>query len=131
MDSVNMEVVSKIGETVQSLADSLSVKTEHLWMILVKHAYISAISNGVVIFITLGIAMPSLYFFRYWWNAMKREEPNEKWSYDGEAPCIVLALVVTFVGILITGCCGIGIFERLCNPEYFAIQDILDSVKPE
>jgi lysylphosphatidylglycerol synthetase-like protein (DUF2156 family) len=112
----------ELQQILLELAKQLDTTIPHLWAVMVRQAYIRSVAE--IIFAPLTIAI-SFYALVKYSNSNIEDE-------DNSSPLFILSLVgwiittiltivfVTSFGYLITG---------ILNPEYRALQDILEIVK--
>lgn len=114
-------------ELLEKLADKLGTTSEYLWSVLVNQAYVNAI--GEVIFILIATAF-SYAMCKMHLHFMDRD--NEYSYYEKEEvlgiPMIIGAIVMV---LLIIGCiCSVrSIVTGVLNPEYWALEQILETIK--
>ena len=94
-----------------------------VWAILIKQVYSNAITNliGGVVFIVVTVAL--LQGIRY---CIKRHEED---SYSGWEMGVLFLSMGVFVTSLISFFALINTFQYLYNPEFYAIQQIIRTVR--
>lgn len=136
--------MDKAMEYIDKLAAKLGVAAEHVYGVLVKQAIANGITN-VVVGVILLIAF--VLTVRFMVALLTKAEYEEVIQYSGrsKAPInkyakissagggSVWILIIAF--ILISSVAGFGCLtdgvKALINPEYYAIKEILDTVKGE
>lgn len=122
--ATSAEIREKINVVIQSLSDKLGVSTDHLNQVLVQQTYAEGLNSvimgcagilGILVILVLGIFLSKFYADR------DKLEARE------------LVIAVTIVLIFFLGCgivpnTSIGMLKMM-NPEYYAIQNILQIVK--
>ena len=117
-------VYTDIKDGITALALGLRVGAEHVYMVLVKQQIVYAIVHLI-------IGLFALFLIVNWINGYK--DTKQKWS-DGEAPTglgIIKLIQIFIAGVmLIVFLFHIdNIVMGFVNPEYGAIQEIIDIVK--
>jgi hypothetical protein len=107
-------------QMIQKMADGLGTTATHLWMVLVKQAYIGGVINCILTLIyVLVVAILGIC------TAITMRGDDE----DKKAAMVIACLVFGVVG----GIFAIGMLAdnltRLMNPEYWALQQVLETVK--
>lgn len=120
---------------IDSLSQKLGTTSEYLWGILTKQARIdSIISIGYIILIAgIGYGL---------WNVhtklLKKIPSQNKYeyssnSYDKHDTVTVIMIIVAnvwFIVAIIGLCCIGNVFTGFYNPEYWALDKVLSSLKP-
>lgn len=110
---MNEEILKRLD----LLAEKMGVATGQMWQALVFQARVEAIQDGIV----LGLCLLAGYFLYRWARQIIRDQPDEVvW-----VPWGVISAVVVILGL----CCISSIPTELFNPNYFALQKILEAVK--
>ncbi|MEC1707409.1 hypothetical protein P9E09_07045 [Bacillus mojavensis] len=136
--------MDKAMEYIDKLAAKLGVAAEHVYGVLVKQAIANGITN-VVVGVILLIAF--VLTVRFMIAILTKAEYEEVTHYYGDSKTpvnkyakissagggSVWVLIIAF--ILISSVAGLVCltegFKALINPEYYAIKEILDTVKGE
>ncbi|QEG04313.1 hypothetical protein [Bacillus phage BC-T25] len=127
-----MDRADKLGGFIDELAKQLGVAATHVYEVLVKQQFVEGVSLMVkagvwiAVLILVWTLLHKLIFKR--WH--KYSDPT---GYDETQ--FMLAIVVVIVGIIsaivgwnIVDWVTLGI-KKLLNPEYYALQDIMEFVK--
>lgn len=121
MDSTVVYVADKVGAALTGLAASLQAPAEHVYAVLVRQAVAEGILGLSAAAGCLLLLVASLLALR--WAIPKAED-------SGAAVAVIIvaasAAVMSGIGIPINACDG---FLHLYNPEFYAIQSILDALK--
>jgi hypothetical protein len=112
-----------MDELLKQLVEFLKTASPQLWSILMKQVYSDAIVNLLfgLLFLTLGIVCGSRILILY-----KRPKTNDYEDY--RIQYIVLGLL-SFLFILISFMTLPVAFQHFYNPEFYAIQSIVGSLK--
>jgi hypothetical protein len=104
--------IDKTADALQSLAETLKVPAEHVYGILVKQS----VTVGIVESFLFGFGL--VFFLFSLWLGYKDE-------WDGGLPIIltIISSIILVVGVFVFAFEGL---PRMLNPEYYAIQKILD-----
>lgn len=130
----------KFSVAISSLAETLAVPAEHVYRILVKQAIVDSISWLLIFLFSLPFIIPIIHFLRLNidWNRMEEIKyiSDEKGGYIKERKDrsgeFVLKLILSVIGIviLVISICHVNeIIQGFVNPEYKAIQYILEIIK--
>ncbi|MFX1588991.1 MAG: hypothetical protein ACFFC1_12605 [Promethearchaeota archaeon] len=116
------EVYDDVKEAINGLADALKVPTERVYEVLIKQQKLRGLCNLIpipifVIFLTLFIISAKLSDWR-------DAEANNGYAILSiiTCACAIISLVVTFI-------CLPNAIKQLNNPEYYAIQEIINFIK--
>lgn len=114
-------------ELLQQLAAKLGTTSEYLWSILIKQAYVSVVID--IIFYGIGVTFVYLTY-KYapkLWKKGDAEETDLELAYYFAAGGMMLiagiSALCTIIGLPYT-------LGTLINPEYWALKQILDAIKP-
>jgi len=109
-------------EGLQALATKLGITVEYLWEVLLRQAMISAmIDIAYVIFVALLCTLA----YRYRKTIFKMWVENE---FDVIA-LITIGTFVLFILIVVAIIAAFSVATPLINPEYWALDKILSSIK--
>ena len=112
-------------QTVQllnQLAQKLGVTTTYLWAVLVKEARIEAISETVWVLFVIGLVVGIV---RYW----KWVKTLDRYDADGPVVFGIIVSDVIFVFVIIVLCNVSDIPTQLLNPQYWALDQVLQAIK--
>jgi hypothetical protein len=119
------KLIDKISPAISSLSDKLGTTAEHLWTILVRQTYNDAISNMIHIIFTCITLYMTFYATNIWYKKIK----NDGWSSEGIGVIIGFRIFVSLVSLMIITENIIGFTQRLVNPEFYALQTVLNYIK--
>lgn len=118
------------------LGEKLGVTANHLWAVLVRQAYAEALGNLVIV---AGLLVGIVIAVRYvkWFS----KQPFEQ---DQEYKCIrarsdkqtaqLIAAIFAGIGAVVAAVAVVSLLYyavlALYNPEYFALQKLLEALKP-
>ncbi len=105
----------------EQLATKLGTTTEYLWTILLKQAPIHAFTIiGAFIFcILFGILLLRIF---------SKYRDTVEYKMDWQIPFIFISIIWMFVFIIVIAYLSSAI-TALLNPEYYALQQILNAIK--
>lgn len=118
---------------ITALAEKLGTTSEYLWGILVKQAYITAITNTIIIIglIIFGIILCKVHIY-----LSSPVDPKDKYNtdnlYDKNIGAIIIMLVFTtiwFIAAIVQLFCIGDTINGFINPEYCALKEILSICK--
>ena len=112
---------------IEELAAKLGTTAEHLWGVLIKQAPISSICDILALFIFgMGLFLAGKFINK---KTSPDENGDRDWDGDGIGVAWLIFSIVTLVYISIA-LLGFGdIMAGFINPEYWALQKILYSIK--
>ena len=118
--------MDKAMEYIDKLAAKLGVAAEHVYGVLVKQAFATGVTDSIIGFVFLMIAVIAGVIITKMTIKMYGER-HCNWDYEW-------FFVVLAVGFLVVPPGGFGIYaitegiKALINPEYYAIKEILDTI---
>ena len=125
------ETVKAIGDALKPLAEKIGQGGAHVYEVFTRQQYVLGIGffiwGGLALILAVAAAGVAITHFRRW-SKLKAEKAG--WS-ETETPGMitVIALTATMFGLIVAvGFISSGTMHLL-NPEYYAIQDILCTVK--
>jgi len=115
---------------IEQLAQKLGTTSEYLWSVLLKQAPIDATTTLLqfLCIVIFGIVLLKIHF---WLAKPEKDERNSRYyNSDGVYQGVMFACVIIF-GILfiMTFCCLGDVVNGYFNPEYWALQHILQYCK--
>lgn len=108
----------EITEILNVLAERFGTTVEHLWVVMVRQAYINAI--GIVAFYIV-TAITTYYLVRFV-KTNKKENSFDYFIMDNLA--VFLMSVVNLIMIVVCVALFGSILTAIFNPEYWALQQI-------
>lgn len=115
---------------IQQLADKFGTTVEHLWAVMVRQARVEAVLDIFWILALIATLVLTAWFVRYAWRKTKEEDYSNRWD---EEAVVVISVVCGIISALITvpiiALLSYGLVSKLFNPEYWALQQILDAIK--
>jgi len=119
-------------QLIEQLAHKLGTTTEYLWSVLVKQAAISAITN-LIYLIFMIVSGFILYKVHKYLSLERGDDEYSKISYYEDNDILYVPMgVLAFVWVILTivAFFSIGIIiNGFVNPEYWALEKILSTVK--
>ncbi len=123
---MNQEQVQQLIDMAQTgvtkMAESMGIAVPELWRILIKQQYVEAVGNFILAFIGM-VCFYALYKIARW--VVKNPDTS-----DG----LILAIMMGGMMLAVLGVMGLfGLYEgiaHMINPEYYAIKDIVEFIKP-
>lgn len=110
---------------IEALASKLGTTVEHLWGVLLRQAYISFWTDILYYLITVAIVLFAIKFSLKAW----RKGDESTWNDDEWRLLSIglglLALILTIVAIV----CISDTVTKIANPEYWALKELLATVK--
>lgn len=126
------QIIASGSAMLTSMAQAAKTTGEHLYMVLVKQQAVDGMGMILFPFLLSIIMLPISYKLIVW--AQKEDKAVEKkngWNTGNNMFNVCMALVLLW--IVAAG--GIAILtsgiKHIVNPEYYAIEFIIDSVKPQ
>jgi len=130
-----MDVSEQINSVINNLAEKLGVAAEKLYPVLVKQVYVDAVSKAVTSLVGLAVIIAVIFVIKKlksgWWKKLSEMDHNRYETIDDE-----LSRGLTIAGVSMAGIIGIllflvpisGIVGRIINPDWYAIQMILEKI---
>lgn len=118
-----MNAEEKVYEYIDAIASNLGVAAEHVYGALLKQAVVSGVLSGGVVMITLAAIVTYLIYLRRMHDMIERET-------DAGVSAIIL-IASAGVLILILGAAAHNTVTAFYNPEYWALKEILSSIKSD
>ncbi|ATH93343.1 hypothetical protein ACH95_00840 [Bacillus glycinifermentans] len=118
--------MDKAMEYIDKLAAKLGVAAEHVYGVLVKQAFATGVTDSIIGFVFLMIAVIAGVIITKMTIKMYGER-HCNWDYEWFFVALTFGLSVVLPG-------GFGIYaitegiKGLINPEYYAIKEILDTI---
>lgn len=113
---------AKIEATIVSLAKKLKQPTEYVYKIMVKQQVVNSIT-----WLIIGLLCISTVFtIKFWLNRIEKEQYDNTGWVTG---LIFLCIVPSIIGILVLVIQSGTIVTGFINPEYGAMQDIINLIK--
>ena len=112
---------------IEQLALKLGTTTEYLWSVLLKQAYISAITTLIYLVGIIGAGF--LLLKAHIAFSKETEESNSKYWDSGELQFIMIALAFIWSVLFIVAFFSIeNIVNGFLNPEYWALKEIMSNL---
>lgn len=114
---------NETAQLLEKIAEKLGTTTEYLWAILIKQAYIDAMTT---LFQFVGIVVVSVLLYRL----HKRLEATEQYD-DSEVKGILMLGSTAVMGLVIL----VAFFQipsvinGFFHPEYWALEEVLNSIR--
>lgn len=117
--SVVKETVDEISKALQPLAEKLGESAEYLYGVYVKQMLTEGVIYGVASLVAaIALVFISLKIIKHLKSTLS--------DYDIEATLTVIVLTAMFFGLSVLATTNIG---KIINPEYYAIERIVDQVR--
>jgi hypothetical protein len=117
--------MEKMDKLLRELAEQLGTTVEYLWEVLLKQAVVEQrlceIWMNIGLFLFCGIAA---IIFMSWGVGLKR-----RWDGDGLFALFTIGLIFTLIGVLIYYSNYADYLTVTLNPEYWALDQVLDKIK--
>ena len=117
---------------IEGLAQKLETTSEYLWGVLIKQAPIEACINiGYIVFVVgMGCVLWKIHL------KLLRKPPGDRYDtyyekHDGVSAIILGVITIGWLICFFVTMCLIGnIITGFYNPEYWALDKVLNSIKP-
>jgi len=114
---------------IEQLAQKLGTTAEYLWSVLVAQAKVEAIIGIALVSSTILLTVLLIYLH----NKFSKESNEEMSIYYDKEEIVIIPMVIgaiTVFILIIASLCSIGtIITGLTNPEYWALKEVLNSIK--
>lgn len=113
---------------IEQLAQKLGTTAEYLWSVLLKQAFVSAITDLMYLILVLlgGYGLFKLHKF------LSKVEDNGDCIYEDAGFTVAVMIVATVIWAILFIVCffSLGnIINGFFNPEYWALNEVLDTLK--
>lgn len=118
----------QLSQLLEKLANKLGTTTEYLWCVLLRQSRISA---SITLFYFLFIAAIGFIIYKLHRKFIKEDSKGNNSYYHHEELAVIMTIASVLWGIGVI-CCAFSlsnIFNGYFNPEYWALKEILDSIK--
>lgn len=113
---------AQVFSRIDALGAKLGVAADHIWPVLVRQSYADAAMDGVLAIAAFVLIFKAFAWSKYWF----KEAEEEKYGGDFQAFAGFVCSVLT-VGCVLLVVYGLGDgLRHLINPEYYALQSVLD-----
>jgi len=124
--------MNDLTKLLEQLSQKLGTTTEYLWGVLIKQAHISATINllqTIAVFV-FGYGLYKIHrkLLKPESNDRHAETGYSKYQEGAAIPMIIAGIIFTIMAIACF-CCLEDIFNGYFNPEYWALDKILDKIK--
>jgi len=115
----------------EDLANKLGTTSEYLWEVLLKQAHIGMVKNIITIIICVLVLVLAKRVYK--WLMVKDEEGRDKfhWNNDSHGKGITVAIfggILSLTSVILIPVNLYGLFVRIYNPEFKALNYILEQV---
>lgn len=117
-----MEQATKLLE---QLAVKLGTTVEYLWAVLVKQAYVNAITNLIFAGIAALVILIGLAFIP---KIMKLDSTDGGYDISSRTLGWIIYLIITGACLITVIACTIPAITELANPEYWALKEVLSAL---
>lgn len=121
--------MNELTQLLQQLAEKLGTTTEYLWSVLIQQAPISAATTLLQIII---IVIAGFFLYKLHRKFSKKSEAGRSMYWDHEealeAPMIIAAIIWVIFCIILFFHIN-NMITGFLNPEYWALKEILDTIK--
>lgn len=126
-----MNVSDQINSVINNLTEKLGVAADKLYPVLVKQVYVDGIKNIVGALIGLLLIIAAIFLvktFKKKWSKSLKE--YDKQNYECVTPLAIIGIVIVFIaGITILTICTTQAMCRFINPDWYALQMVLNQIK--
>lgn len=114
--SVAIAAIREVKDGIRELAAALKIPAEHVYDVFTKQVLVDAYSLGFLGFIAL---LGSVLAF------LKHRTIDKKYYEEKRVAWAVFSIGLFIIATII----GVNCFARFMNPEYFAIESIINEIK--
>ena len=105
-----------------ALSIKLGTTSEYLWAVLIKQA---PIDGWITLMVMVAWLIGGFFLSKFFFGKIK----NDKWDEEIGYCLFGFSLIVYAIVILIIGFCLSDTISSIINPEYWALNKILSSIK--
>jgi len=122
---MNQQVIDQISAMLSTLAHQLGIAVSYLFSLYIRQNYIIAIEQILFIVLTFSVLLPVTIW------AYKRSDfvLEDEDGITGRNVICVITTVFLIAAIVSSVTFLFSIIDRLANPQYMALTDMLDSLK--
>jgi hypothetical protein len=118
------KIYNDISTAIATLAEKLGVATEHVYNVLVRQQFYEGIFALIAVLLSI---IATLFLFKLFKIGLKLRDEKNEITGIGASYCVLSVISVSIaVSICFQYASGI---VKIVNPEYYAIQQILQMVK--
>lgn len=128
---MTLELQNKVINILDILSAKLGVASGHLWEIMIKQSYISAISDIIFAILTIISVVLFVKFMNYCCEEIDTDGQGEESRRINNEWMINVFMLWGILNLFIMIGAIIKIFDiatKLINPEYWALQEILSKL---
>jgi len=123
-----IELTDKYGEKVTNAIEQLAAKigagVDYFWPLFVKQ---QAVDGWVSLIVVTGVFLVSLVYLILSRNRWHDTRANDISWYGVVGICAVFVLCISVAVFFVEGVSGV---KQIMNPEYYAIKEIMQMIKP-
>ena len=113
-------VVQDVGSLIDKLAEKLSIPAAHLWSVLIRQAYVTLWQDALLVMVFVVLAAFGTLLWR---------KSNTFADDDARFGSRILVIIGSALLLILSLACIREIITVVLNPEYYALQQILDTIK--
>ncbi len=119
---------NQTAELLKTLAGKLGTTSELLWNILLKQAHISA---TIQLLQTILVILFALILYKKHLKFSKETEKDNSIYYNNEGIviCMIISSIICGILLIVVFICLSDIFNGYFNPQYWALEKILDTMR--
>lgn len=131
--TIGIEGGSEVTQLLREMAGELNTTTEYLWEVTVKQGSVNAYKNIVYMSFLISILWGFWFVLRANYRDIRYKQCNnkkdqwERWD-DWMAAVYVIGGIISVASLIIVGVCSSAIIDGFINPEYWALDTILDKI---
>lgn len=110
----------KTIQLLEALAAKLGTTAEYLWGVLIRQAAVSA----TIDLVCLLVAVTYLVVYTKWLRVVRKGD-----MFDNEATGVIMGGCVAVIVFILALFCVSGVITGYMNPEYWALNKILDTIQ--
>lgn len=115
---------------IDKLASKLGTTSEQMWNVLMAQANVRIVQESLVILGTIAFCITLWKVHKKLSGKMPNDTQNYYYEYDAAEVMMWLGVVIALTLIIIS-VCSIGvIITCIFNPDYYALDQILSTLKP-
>ena len=133
MDTNTLQIIENIGDKLSGcfnvLAEKAGVAADHFYPIFVRQQMIESVTT--LVFISLGLIF-TVWLFRMGVGNLKEANcgsENQNITTGKAFVGFSLGAILALVLLMVIGENGTQLFAKILNPEYYAVQSLINMVK--
>lgn len=120
---MNPETIEKLKEVFAPIALKIGEGAEYGWTVIIKQQYVLAVGSAIIALISAVVMGVGIWLIR---RGLKYQADSH---YDSTKEVMTaIGIGITALGTVVLGFSSFDVIARLINPDYYAIQFLMQMV---